>query len=147
MNKCLFYGRVSSDIDFRVNGEHQSARFSIAVNRAGKEKKTDFLRMVAFGKQAELINNSFKKGNRIVIDTMAVKPEKYTDQNGNTRYPDTEFWVNAFDFVETRAEQGQTTLPTPQAPQQVSAPTQAPQSVPDDFMSVPEGIDEELPFS
>ena len=145
MNRFCGYGRISSDIDFKINGEHQSARFSVAFNRRSAERKTDFLRFVAFGKQAELINNNFKKGSRIALQATAIQPDKYTDQNGNTRYPNVEFWVDAIDFVETRAEQGQATAPAPQAPQQTVAP--APQSVPDDFMSIPEGIDEELPFS
>lgn len=147
MNKCLFYGRLSSDVDFRVNGEHQSARFSLAVDRKSKERKTDFLRMVAFGKQAEVINNYFRKGSRIAIEAMAIKPDKYTDQNGQTRYPDIEFWVNAIDFVDTKAESGQSQV---SAPQSAPAPAAAPQTQMDGFMDIPEipdSQDDELPFS
>lgn len=144
MNKCIFYCRVASDIDFRVNGEHRIARFSVAVDRKTKERKTDFLRMVAFGKHAELINNGFHKGSRISIEAMAVQPDKYTNQAGQTIYPNVEFWINSFDFVDTKAEnQGS-------APQAASAPQTAKPAVPqsdNDFMSVPDGIDSELPFS
>lgn len=144
VNKVLFYGRVGSDIDFKVNGEHQSARFSLAVDRKTKDKKTDFFRMVAFGKQADVINRFFHKGSRIAIEAIAVQPDRYTGQNGQTVYPNVEFWVNGIDFVDTKSESGKGQAQT-SAPQ--SAPAQAPQSTPDDFMSIPEGIDNELPFS
>lgn len=142
MNACQFMGRISSDIDYRVNGDKGIARFSIAVNRRGKDKKADFLRMVAFGKTAEVINNYFRKGSRIGIECMAVKPDKYTNQNGQTVYPDIEFWVSNVDFIDTKAESQTSTA-------QAAAPQSAPTSAPDDFMSIPEIPDsqEELPFS
>ena len=98
--------------------------------------------MVAFGKTADVINNYFHKGSRIAVECTAVKPDKYTNQNGQTIYPDIEFWVNNIDFVDTKAESQQSQESTPQ-----SAPAAAPQSSADqDFMSVPDTIDEELPF-
>lgn len=143
MNSCQFMGRISSDIDYRVNGDKGIARFSLAVNRRGKDKKADFFRMVAFGKTAEVINNYFRKGSRIAIECTAVKPDKYTNQNGQTVYPDIEFWVGNVDFVDTKAE-SQTSAPT-----QAAAPQSAPTSAPDDFMKIPEIPDDsdELPFS
>ena len=139
MNHTSFYGRISSDVDYRVNGDKNVARFSIAVNRRTKEHKADFFRIVAFGKTAELINNNFKKGSRIALECTAVQPDKYTNQQGQTIYPNVEFWVTALDFVDTKAE-SQTSAPQ-------SAPAPAPQSTSDDFMSIPEGIDNELLFS
>lgn len=113
------------------------------MNRRGKDKKADFLRMVAFNKTAEVINNYFHKGSRIGIECSAVKPDKYTNQNGQTIYPDIEFWINNIDFIDTKSESGQSQTSAPQ-----SAPAAAPQSAPkDDFMSIPEGVDNELPFS
>ena len=95
--------------------------------------------MVAFGKTADVINNYFRKGSRIAIECTAVKPDKYTNQNGQTVYPDIEFWVSNVDFIDTKAES------------QTSAPTQAvaPQTKADDFMKIPEIPDsqDELPFS
>lgn len=148
MNKVFFIGRVASDIDTRVNGEHQTARFSIAVDRKTRDRKTDFFRIVAFGKTAELIGNHFKKGNRIAVEATAVKPDKYTNHNGQTIYPDIEFWVSTFDFIETKAEAQQNQgYPAPQAPAQVQAPTSQPQD--NGFMNIPDNMPDvdELPFS
>lgn len=147
MNSCNFLGRISSDIDYRVNGDKGIARFSIAVNRRGKDKKADFFRMVAFGKTADVINNYFHKGSRIAVECTAVKPDKYTNQNGQTIYPDIEFWVSNIDFVDTKAESQQNQA---SAPQSAPAPAAAPQSSGDqDFMKIPDSIPDidELPFS
>lgn len=143
MNNCSFVGRISSDIDYRVNGDKGTARFSIAVNRRGKDKKADFFRMVAFGKIAELINTYFHKGSRIGVECIAVKPDKYTNQSGQTIYPDIEFWVNNVDFIDTKAENQQNQASAPQ-----SAPAAAPQGQ-DDFMKIPDNMPDidELPFS
>ena len=135
MNNCNFLGRISSDIDMRVNGETTVASFSIAINRRGKDKGADFLRCKAFNKQAEVVERFFHKGSRIAITASATQPPKYTNKDGNTIYPNVEFIVNSIDFVDTKAENAQAT-------QQQSAPSHKQ----DDFMSIPDGMDSDLPF-
>ena len=134
-NNCSLFGRISTEIDLRVNGETTVATFSLAVNRRGKDKGADFLRCKAFNKQAEVINTYFHKGSRIALVASATQPPKYTNKDGNTIYPNVEFIVNSIDFVDTKAENEQAT-------QQQSAPSQKP----DDFMSIPDGMDSDLPF-
>ena len=141
MNSCCFYGHIATDIEYKVTESGSAtARFNIAVSRRSKERKTDFLRFVAFGKTAEVINNYFRKGSRIAVQAMAVQPDKFTDRNGNTRYPNVEFWISAVDFVDTKAESSQAAQSAPQA-------STNPKTESEDFMSVPEMVDEELPFS
>lgn len=136
MNNCSFVGRISTDVEYRVNGDKGVARFNIAINRRTKDRKADFLRIVAFGKTAELINNHFKKGSRIGLECTAVQPDKYTRQDGQTVYPNVEFWVSAVDFIDTKAES------------QASAPQSAPAPKADDFVKIPDNIPDidELPF-
>lgn len=103
--------------------------------------------MVAFGKIAELISTYFHKGSRIGVECIAVKPDKYTNQNGQTIYPDIEFWVDNVDFIDTKAENQQNQA---SAPQSAPAPAAAPQSSGDqDFMKIPDSVPDidELPFS
>lgn len=139
MNSCEFFGRISSDIDLRVNGETQIASFSLAVNRRGKDKGADFFRFKAFNKTAEIIDRYFHKGSRICIRAIASQPPKYTNKDGVTVYPNVEFLVQDLDFVDTKAENEATAqTETPAAPAE-----QAQKS--DDFMSIPDGLDE-LPF-
>ena len=66
--------------------------------------------------------------------------EDYTKQDG-TKVNSVGFIVDSFSFVDTRAEGGITQNQNPQpAPSSV-------QTDPDGFMNIPDGIDEELPFS
>ena len=139
MNVCTFYGRISSDIEVRrTQGEKPMAvaNFSLAVNRRGKERESDFFRFTAFGKTAEVIEKYFKRGSRISINSHA-QMNNYTDKDGNKRSSLT-FIVDAIDFVDTKAESQQN------APQAGSQPE--PKVPTDDFVNIPDNI-EDLPFS
>lgn len=136
MNNVTMMGRVASDIDLRVNGETTVAQFSIAVNKRTKDHGADFFRFKAFGKQADVLSKYFHKGSRICVSASASQPPKYTNKDGVTVYPNVEFIVREIDFVDTKAENAtEQPAPTPK------------QSKPDDFMSIPDGIEDDLPFS
>ena len=66
MNKIGLNGRMASDVDYR-DGEKPIARFTVAVNRIGKDE-ADFIRCVAFGKTAEYASNYLKKGEEVTVD-------------------------------------------------------------------------------
>lgn len=135
MNSCVFYGRISQEIEIRqTSGSNPMtvANFSVAVNRRGKNGETDFFRFTAFGKTAEVIEKYFKKGSRICINSHA-QMNNYTDKDGNKR-SNLSFIVDAVDFVDTKAESHQN---APSAPQKTAT---------DDFVNIPGQIDSELPF-
>lgn len=71
MNKIFLKGRLTKDPELKqINDTMSVTRFSIAVSRkvkAGEEKKTDFVNIVAWNKQGEFINQYFKKGQEILI--------------------------------------------------------------------------------
>lgn len=141
MNSCTFFGRLVRDVELRYSQSNVAVgRFTLAVNRAYQkgDVKADFLNMVAFGKTAETISNYFHQGSRIVVHCH-VQNDNYTNKEGNKVYQ-TNFIVDSFSFVDTRAEGGIT--------QNQSTQTTSPQ-IPTDsdgFMNIPDGIDEELPF-
>lgn len=69
MNKVVMMGRLVADPKISVTrNELTVAKFTIALDRGGKDKGADFAPCTAFGKTAELIGNYFKKGQRILID-------------------------------------------------------------------------------
>ena len=139
MNECVFYGRVCKDIELRYTANQMAiARFSIAVNRQyqNQDKKADFLNMTAFSKTAENIERFFRKGSRIVVRCHA-QQEEYTNKNG-VKVNAVGFIVDQFDFVDTRAEGGITKNHSSQ---------EASEAYSDGFMSIPDSIDEELPFN
>lgn len=72
MNIVVLNGRLTRDpeLKFGQSGKAYS-RFTIAVERSfqsDKEKSTDFINCVAFGKTAEFIGEYFRKGKKILLN-------------------------------------------------------------------------------
>lgn len=141
MNSFVGYGRLTKDVELRYSQNNVAVgRFTLAVNRAYQkgDVKADFLNMVAFGKTAENIERFFRQGSRIVVHCH-VQNESYTNKDGNKVYQ-TNFIVDNFSFVDTRAEGGIT---------QNQNTNTTPPSMPENsngWMNIPDGIDESLPF-
>lgn len=145
MNKVILMGRLTRDPEVRYSqGEKQTAiaRYSLAVNRRFKREgdpEADFINCVAFGKQAEFAEKYLKKGTKMTI-TGRIQTGSYTNKDGVKVYT-TDVIVEEQEFAESKAaaENRAAASPAPQpAPQQNQA---------DGFMNIPDGIDEELPFS
>lgn len=68
MNKIMLIGRLASDVKMGKSGDIKYGKTVIAVNRAGKKDKADFIQCTAFGKLAETIFEYCKKGHRIGIE-------------------------------------------------------------------------------
>ncbi len=105
MNSCAFIGRLGHDVSIRYKPDETAVgRFSLALDRGkdkdGKDRGTDWIECVAFGKTAETINRFFKKGNRIGV-ICHVNTWAKEDEDGNKKYY-TDFIVDRFDFVEDK---------------------------------------------
>lgn len=144
MNKVELVGRLTRDPEVRyTQGENASAiaRFSVAVNRRFKNNEgnydADFINCVAFGKSAEFIEKYFKKGMAIGISGR-IQTGNYTNKDGVKVYT-TDVVVEEAEFVESKNGGGAS------APSNISANNNTPSA--DGFMNIPDGIDEELPFS
>lgn len=150
------------------------ARYTLAVDRRFKregEQEADFIGCVAFGRQGEFAEKYLQKGTKIVI-CGRIQTGSYTDKEGITRYT-TDIVVEEQSFAESKAAsqqhtgqqpaQPQTGYPNPAnaamppqqnayAQQPAGNPNPAPQQpygqqpVSDGFMTIPEGIEDELPF-
>lgn len=138
MNKVILIGRLTKDPETRYSQGQSStciSRYSLAVDRQFKrdgEQTADFLNCVAFGKQGEFAEKYLKKGTKIAV-TGRLQTGSYTDRDGKKVYT-TDVVVESHEFVESKKESDQ----SPQA---------SPFGSIDGFMSIPDGIDEELPFS
>lgn len=70
MNKVILMGRLTRDPEVRYSQRGNSqeemcvARYSLAVDRRGKDAGTDFISIVAFGKAGEFTENTCGKGLR-----------------------------------------------------------------------------------
>lgn len=67
MNKVILMGRLTRDPDIRYSQRRNSqeemcvARYTLAVDRRGKETAADFISVVAFGKAGEFAEKYLKK--------------------------------------------------------------------------------------
>ena len=93
LNQCNFIGRLGADPEIRYmpNGD-PVANFSIAVGEKWTDKQTgeakentEWVRIVAFRKLAEIIAEYLKKGSQVFISGK-LKTRKWQDQNGQDRY-------------------------------------------------------------
>lgn len=147
MNKVILMGRLTRDPEVRYGqGASQTAigRFSIAVDRRFKREgqpDADFFNCTAFGRTGEFVEKYLKKGTKVVV-VGSVQNDNYTDKNGNKVYS-TQIIVDEVEFAESKnaaANSGDGSSYN-------AAPAEKPASAGDGFMNIPDGIDEELPFS
>ncbi|MCR5791962.1 MAG: single-stranded DNA-binding protein [Lachnospiraceae bacterium] len=147
MNKAILMGRLTRDPEIRYSqGESSTAiaRFSLAVDRRFKragDAEADFFNCTAFGRQAEFVEKYLKQGTKILL-TGRIQNDNYTNKNGEKVYS-VQIIAEEIEFAESKnaaANNNAGGFDTPARPE----PSQA---AGDDFMNIPDGIDEELPFS
>ena len=156
MNKVVLMGRLTRDPEVRYSqGEKATAiaRYTLAVDRTFKrdgEQTADFINCVVFGRSAEFAERYFRQGTKIAISGR-IQTGSYTNKDGVKVYT-TEVVVDEQEFAESKAASDRNSSDFAannnygggyqQSGRPV--PSQAPS---DGFMNIPDGIDEELPFS
>lgn len=103
INKVTLYGNITKDPELKSlpSGMHVSS-FSVATNRSTKDasgaKKDvpEFHNVVAFGKQAEVINQYLKKGSAIYLEGR-IQTRSWDGQDGKKQYR-TEIVLENFQF-------------------------------------------------
>lgn len=136
MNKIILLGRLTKDPEITSTAAGTTvARFSIAVDRRFKrdgDPEADFFSCNAFGKTAEFIEKYLKKGTKVVLDGR-MENNNYTNKEGQKVY-DNKVIVNEIEFAESKNAASNNAA-------------QEQQTSSDDFLNVPDGLVEELPFS
>ena len=146
MNKAILMGRLTRDPEVRYSQGDNSlaiARYTLAVDRRFKrdgEATADFISCVVFGKSAEFAERYFRQGIKIAISGR-IQTGSYTNKDGVKVYT-TEVVVEEQQFAESKAA-SDASASSYQAP---AAPSPSADAG-DGFMNIPDGIDEELPFS
>lgn len=132
MNSVNLIGRLTRDPETRYTSDTQTAvtRFSIAIDRPGKDKGADYPNIAVFGKQAENCEKFLKKG-RLVGVQGRLQTGSYERSDGSKVY--------TTDVVADRVEFLEWAEPTPAA---APEPVKEPEYVPDGF----EGVQEDIPF-
>ncbi|MDO4287649.1 MAG: single-stranded DNA-binding protein [Eubacterium sp.] len=108
MNKVILVGRLTKDPDLRTTTTGKSvASFSVAVDRRFKQDgqpTADFINVVAWGRQAEVISQYLGKGRQIALSGR-LQTRSYDAQDGSKRYV-TEVVLEEFDFIGSRNDGG-----------------------------------------
>ena len=109
-NLVVLTGRLTADPELKTTQSGISVTsFSIAVDRryrAGEEKQTDFINIVAWRQSAEFVAKHFRKGNMIGIEG-SIQTRKYTDKNGNNKVA-FEVIANNVQFVDKKSDSSET---------------------------------------
>ncbi|MBC5685584.1 single-stranded DNA-binding protein [Roseburia sp. NSJ-9] len=140
MNKIIMMGRLTRDPEIRyggVNNDKAVARYTIAVDRRFKQEgqpQADFFNVVSFGKAAEFVEKYLRKGTKIVIEG-ELQNNDYTNKNGEKVYS-IQIVTSQIEFAESKASQNH-----PQEPPVGNVPDEG------GFMSIPDDIEDELPFN
>ena len=138
MNKVILIGRLVRDPEIRyTQGENSMAvaRFTLAVDRRFKKDNqptADFISCICFRKTAEFVEKYCKKGTKLVVDG-SWQTGSYTNKDGNKVYTN-DCLVDNCEFAESKAtaEQNQ---------------KNDNKSGNDDFMNIPDGVEDGLPFN
>ena len=103
MNNVVLIGRTTKDPEMRYIAESQMAvaTFTVAIDRpvkSGQDKKTDFPRVIVFGRQAENCERFLTKGKLVGIQG-SIQTGSYTGKDGKTVYT-TDVVANRVEFLE-----------------------------------------------
>ena len=92
VNKAILVGNLGSDPEIRsTGGGTPVANFTMATNESFKGRdgerndRTEWHRIVAFGKLAEICGQYLKKGKQIYIEGR-IQTRQWEDRSGNKRY-------------------------------------------------------------
>lgn len=126
MNTVVLMGRLTKDPTVSTSQSGvKIARYTLAIDRKGKDGGADFISCVTFKQGADFAEQYLKKGVKIAVEG-SITTGSYTNKDNQKVYT-TDVIVNRHEFCESRGE----------------AKTEA---KPDEFMNIPGGIDDEIPF-
>lgn len=151
MNKIMFIGRISKDIELRTTTSGKDvANFSIAVNNPYKKDEegntqADFFECIAWRAQALNLQKYQEKGNLIAVEGRLAN-QKWQDEKGNNHYKN----VIVCESIEYLAKKNSEQKPETQYTQSMPIPPAPSAEVAEDpFKDFGEEItlsDDDLPF-
>ncbi|MDX1418400.1 MAG: single-stranded DNA-binding protein [Rubricoccaceae bacterium] len=154
INKVILVGNLGADPELRYTGSGTAVcNFNVATNESYKDRdgnpveKTEWHRVVAWDRLAEICAEYLKKGRQVYIEG-SLQTRQWEDQDGNTRYT-TEVKAREMQMLGSRdgdgggggydVDQSRPQQRRPQRPQQHAAPRQQQASQPS--RDEPDGYD------
>lgn len=125
INKAILVGNLAAEPEYRVlnNGENCVATVSLATNESFKDQqgnvqeRTEWHRLVFWGKLAEIAHQYLHKGSQIYVEGK-IRTRSYDDQQTGDRKYVTEIQVLDLQMLGSKPQgQGQSSAPAPQQSQ------------------------------
>jgi single-strand DNA-binding protein len=111
LNRVQLIGHLGADPELRYTGQGQPvANFNLATNSTWKDRNgeqqsnTNWARIVAWDKKAEMCREHLKKGSYVYIEGR-LQTRSWEDREGTKRYI-TEVVATTIGFLEKKNEQG-----------------------------------------
>ncbi len=127
INKVILVGNLGADPEVRYTPQGTAvANFNVATNESYKNRdgemveKTEWHRVVAWDRLAEIIGEYLKKGSQVYIEG-SLQTRSYEDKDGVTKYT-TEIKAREMQILGSRDGMGGSSDDYDQRPQQRSAP-------------------------
>ena len=123
VNKVIIVGTLGQDPDVKYTTSGSAVvNISVATNESWKDKttgenveKTEWHRIVIFGKLADIASQYLKKGSQAYFEGK-IQTRKWKDQTGNDRYS-TEIVANEMQMLGGKSE---SSAPAQRQPQQAA---------------------------
>jgi single-strand DNA-binding protein len=114
MNKVMLIGRLTKAPELKIlNGTTTACcNFTLAVDRPFKKGEADFIPCVAFGKQAENIDQWVSKGHMFAL-MGHLQVRSYEAKDGTKRWV-SEVIVDDFQFIQPKSTSGSTSYEQPE---------------------------------
>lgn len=154
VNKVIIVGNLGNDPEIRYMPNNEPvANLSVATSETWQDKntgeqreKTEWHRIVAYRKLADIMGQYLKKGSKVYIEGR-LQTRKWQDQSGQDRYT-TEIIADNMQMLDSRGDSGGSAN---YAPQPQGAPQNTPQSQPKQAFTPPAidndpGLDDDIPF-
>src|SRR5215475_13461279 len=146
-NKVILAGNLTRDPELRYTPKGMAiAKFGLAINRTWKsesgetKEEVTFVDIDAFGKQAELIGQYFRKGRPILMEGR-LKLDTWDDKQTNQKRSKLGVVLEAFQFMDSKPADGSAGASAGSRPARpVAAP---PESSPE---SEPPPVEDDVPF-
>ncbi len=141
VNKVILVGNLGKDPEIRyMPSGGAAANITIATSEQWKDKqtgeqkeRTEWHRVVFFGRLAEIVGEYLKKGSQIYVEG-SLRTNKWQDKSGNDRYT-TEIIANEMQMLGSRSG-GSASYQPDNSAQPAAAPAAA----------APDSFDDDIPF-
>ncbi len=149
LNKVQIIGYLGADPEMRYTQQGTAiTNLRVAVSRSWKgqdgelQEETEWFRITAFEKLAEICNQYLNKGSRVYVEGR-LQTRKYTDKEGVERYS-TEVVMQEMIMLDGRRDAEEAPAPAP-APRRTPLASPRP-GVPSRNQPQPIGSDDDIPF-